>query len=192
MSHENQMDAAQTLGLIKGLTAVVQEQSNAMKDATDQIKQLAATVENLTKSQPQVTATVHGITFAQFGVTGIHWQRAPGSFFRKDPKFINYFECSRSILADLFKTAVPKRLACIRRTELSTRGTSETVGRMSRKPVLRSTKLFLRACTGSAGHEMLDPEGSAYPRTFRNILYKVLYNETKPCGDGCGICPQIL
>ena len=53
MSHENQMDAAQTLGLIKGLTAVVQEQSNAMKDTTDQIKQLAATVENLTKSQPQ-------------------------------------------------------------------------------------------------------------------------------------------
>ena len=53
MSHENQMDAAQTLGVIKGLMAVVQEQSNAMKDATDQIKQLAATVENLTKSQPQ-------------------------------------------------------------------------------------------------------------------------------------------
>ena len=53
MSHENQMDAAQTLGLIKGLTAVVQEQSNAMKDATDHIKQLAATMENLTKSQPQ-------------------------------------------------------------------------------------------------------------------------------------------
>ena len=53
MSHENQMDAAQTLGLIKGLTAVVQEQSNAMKDTTDQIKQLAATVENLTKSHPQ-------------------------------------------------------------------------------------------------------------------------------------------
>ena len=53
MSHENQMDAAQTLGLIKGLTAVVQEQSNAMKDTTDQIKQFAATVENLTRSQPQ-------------------------------------------------------------------------------------------------------------------------------------------
>ena len=33
--------------------AVVQEQSNAMKDTTDQIKQLAATVENLTKWQPQ-------------------------------------------------------------------------------------------------------------------------------------------
>ena len=53
MSHENQMDAAQTLEVIKGLMAVVQEQSNAMKDTTDQIKQLAATVENLTKSQPQ-------------------------------------------------------------------------------------------------------------------------------------------
>ena len=53
MSHENQIDAAQTLGLIKGLTAVVQEQSNAMKDTTDQIKQLAATVENLMKSQSQ-------------------------------------------------------------------------------------------------------------------------------------------
>ena len=53
MSHKNQMDAAQTLGRIKGLTAVVQEQSNAMKDTTDQIKQLAETVEHLTKSQPQ-------------------------------------------------------------------------------------------------------------------------------------------
>ena len=60
MSHKNQMDAAQTLGRIKGLTAVVQEQSNAMKDTTDQIKQLAETVE------------VHGITFAPFGVTRIH------------------------------------------------------------------------------------------------------------------------
>ena len=47
------MDAAQTLGLTKGLTAVVQEQSNAMKDTTGQIKQPAAIVENLMKSQPQ-------------------------------------------------------------------------------------------------------------------------------------------
>ena len=47
------MDEAQTLGLIKSSTAVVQEQSSAMKDTTDQIKKLAATVENLTKSQPQ-------------------------------------------------------------------------------------------------------------------------------------------
>ena len=45
------MDAAQTLGLIKGITLVVQEQSNAMKATSDQIQHLAITVENLTKIQ---------------------------------------------------------------------------------------------------------------------------------------------
>ena len=53
MSHENQIDVAQTLILIKGLTALVQEQSNAMKNTTDQIKQLPVSVENLMKSQSQ-------------------------------------------------------------------------------------------------------------------------------------------
>ena len=51
MSLEQEMDAAQTLGLIKGLTSVVQEQSNAMKATSDQIQHLAITVENLTKAQ---------------------------------------------------------------------------------------------------------------------------------------------
>ena len=51
MSLEQEMDAAQTLGLIKGLTSVVQEQSNAMKATSDQIQHLAITVENLTKVQ---------------------------------------------------------------------------------------------------------------------------------------------
>ena len=45
------MDAAQTLGLIKVLISVVQEQSNAMKATSDQIEHLAITVENLTKVQ---------------------------------------------------------------------------------------------------------------------------------------------
>ena len=48
---EQEMDAAQTLGLIKGLTSVVQEQSNAMKATSDQIQHLAITVENLIKVQ---------------------------------------------------------------------------------------------------------------------------------------------
>ena len=51
MSLEQEMDAAQTLGLIKGLTSVVQEQSNTMKATSDQIQHLAVTVENLTKVQ---------------------------------------------------------------------------------------------------------------------------------------------
>ena len=45
------MDIAQTLGLIKGLTSVLQEQSNVMKATNEQILQLAITVENLTKVQ---------------------------------------------------------------------------------------------------------------------------------------------
>ena len=45
------MDAAQTLGLIKVLISVVQEQSNAMKATSDQIEHLAITVEILTKVQ---------------------------------------------------------------------------------------------------------------------------------------------
>ena len=64
------MDAAQTLGLIKGLTAVVQEQSNAMKDTTDQIKQLATTVENLTKSQPQSQPQSMGLRLPILGGGG--------------------------------------------------------------------------------------------------------------------------
>ena len=48
-----EIDAAATLGLIKGLTEVVQQQNQAMKNTSDQIKQLATTVENLTKVQPQ-------------------------------------------------------------------------------------------------------------------------------------------
>ena len=51
MSLEQEMNTAQTLGLIKGLTSVVQEQSNAMKATSDQIQHLAITVENLTKVQ---------------------------------------------------------------------------------------------------------------------------------------------
>ena len=70
MSHENQMDAAQALGLIKGLTAVVQEQSNAMKDTTDQIKQLATTVENLTKSQSQSQPQSMGLRLPILGGGG--------------------------------------------------------------------------------------------------------------------------
>ena len=38
---EQEMDAAQTLGLIKGLTSVIQEQSNAMKATNDQIQHLS-------------------------------------------------------------------------------------------------------------------------------------------------------
>ena len=166
MFHENQMDAAQTLGLIKGLTAVVQEQSNAMKDTTDQIKQLAATVENLTKSQQQSM----GLRLPNLVSPEFTGKRAPGSFSQKDPKFINYFKCFRSILADLFKTAVPKKLACIRRTELGTRGTSETVRagcHESRSCGVQSS--FCRVCTGSAG-QARDPKGSADPRTFRKHI----------------------
>ena len=48
---EQEMDAAQTLRLTKGLTSVVQEQSNAMKATSDQIQHLAITVEKLTKVQ---------------------------------------------------------------------------------------------------------------------------------------------
>ena len=51
MSLEQEMEAAQTFGLIKGLTSVVQGQSYAMKARSDQIQHLAITVENLTKVQ---------------------------------------------------------------------------------------------------------------------------------------------
>ena len=51
MLSEQEMNAAQTLGLIKVLTSVVQEQSNAAKTTSDQIQHLAITVENLTKVQ---------------------------------------------------------------------------------------------------------------------------------------------
>ena len=51
MSLEQGMDASQALGLINGLTSVVQEQSNALKATSDQIQHLAITVENLTKVQ---------------------------------------------------------------------------------------------------------------------------------------------
>ena len=53
MSLEQEMDAAQTLGLIGRLNSVVQEQSNAMKATSDQIQHLAITVENLTKVQQE-------------------------------------------------------------------------------------------------------------------------------------------
>ena len=52
MATSNKMDAAETLGLIKGLTAVVQSHTDSMKTTNTQIQQLAATVENLTKAQP--------------------------------------------------------------------------------------------------------------------------------------------
>ena len=86
MSHENQMDAAQTLGFIKGLTAVVQEQSNAMKDTTDQIKQLAATVENLMKSQPQPQSM--GLRLPNLYCKGLCGALCDPSFLT-DPGFLN-------------------------------------------------------------------------------------------------------
>ena len=46
------MDAAETLGLIKGLTDIVQNQVNSMKSTDTQIQQFASTVENLAKTQP--------------------------------------------------------------------------------------------------------------------------------------------
>ena len=52
MATSNEMDAAETLGLIKGLTAVVQSHTDSMTTTNTQIQQLAATIENLTKAQP--------------------------------------------------------------------------------------------------------------------------------------------
>ena len=46
------IDAAETLGLIKGLTDIVQKQVDSMKSTDTQIQQLASTVENLAKTQP--------------------------------------------------------------------------------------------------------------------------------------------
>ena len=69
-----EIDAAATLGLIKGLTEVVQVQNQAMKNTSDQTKQLATAVENLTKVQPLTLLqsqpqSVHGITFTKFSIT---------------------------------------------------------------------------------------------------------------------------
>ena len=50
MATSNEMDAAETHGLIKGLTAIVQSHIDSMKTTNTQIQQLAATVENLTKT----------------------------------------------------------------------------------------------------------------------------------------------
>ena len=46
------MEAAETLGLIKGLTEVVQRQNESMKHTKEHIKQLVNTVKNLAKIQP--------------------------------------------------------------------------------------------------------------------------------------------
>ena len=46
------MEAAETLGLIKGLTEVVQQQTESMKHTKEHIDQLVNTVENLAKIQP--------------------------------------------------------------------------------------------------------------------------------------------
>ena len=51
MATSNEMDAAETHGLIKGLTAIVQSHIDSMKTTNTQIQQRAATVENLTKAQ---------------------------------------------------------------------------------------------------------------------------------------------
>ena len=55
MSLEQDVTNAEILSLIKSLTAVVQEQSQEMNAATNQIKQLADTVENLSKVTPTQT-----------------------------------------------------------------------------------------------------------------------------------------
>ena len=82
------MDAAQTLGFIKGLTAVVQEQSNAMKYTTDQIKQLAATVKNLMKSQPQSQPQSMGLRLPNLYCKGLCSALCDPSFLT-DPGFLN-------------------------------------------------------------------------------------------------------
>ena len=51
MATSNEMDAAETHGLIKGLTAVIQSHIDLMKTMNTRIQQLMATVENLTKAQ---------------------------------------------------------------------------------------------------------------------------------------------
>ena len=48
----NLVNAAETLGFIKGLTDIVQRQVDSMKSADTQIQQLTSTVENLAKTQP--------------------------------------------------------------------------------------------------------------------------------------------
>ena len=118
MSHENQMDAAQTLGLIKGLTAVVQEQSNAVKDTIDQIKQLAETVENVMKSQPQPQSM--GLRLPHLVLPEFTDKEPLESFLKRIQSLLITSNVPGSILADLFKTAVPKRLACVRPAELGT------------------------------------------------------------------------
>ena len=52
MATSNEMDATEALGLIKGLTAVVQSHTDSMKTTNTQIQQLAATLENLTETEP--------------------------------------------------------------------------------------------------------------------------------------------
>ena len=45
------IEAAETLGPIKGLTEVVQQQNESMKHTKEHIEQLVNTVENLAKIQ---------------------------------------------------------------------------------------------------------------------------------------------
>ena len=51
------MDAAETLGLIKRLTDIVQQQLDSMKSRDTWIQQLASTVKNLAPSKPTIVSS---------------------------------------------------------------------------------------------------------------------------------------
>ena len=104
---------------------MVQEQSNAMKDTTDQIKLPAATVEKLMKSQPQSQSMglrLHNLVLPEF--TG---KEPLNSFLKRIQSLLITPNVPVQYWLTYLKQQCQKDSACIRRTELGTRGTSETV-----------------------------------------------------------------